>query len=293
MLAERDVIEVSTPLLSQAAVTDPAIESFAVAVGEHERRYLRTSPEFPLKRLLSAGVPDVFELGPVFRNGERGRLHSPEFTLLEWYRQGVTMQGLIDEVVCLLQNVRDRKFASYSVDQYGYYPLFDRVIGHDVRGLNAAELRELAEESGNPPTVEMDTDQWLDFLFSERIQPSFERDSITVVTHYPASQAALAKIDQKDVGTALRFEVFVGNVELANGFEELDDAAEQAARFASDNALREHRGQLAMPIDKRFIQALDHLPACSGVALGFDRLLMLVDDLPSITEAIPVGWLDA
>jgi len=290
---EIDVIEVTTALLSQAAVTDPGIESFTVTVSEKEVRYLRTSPEFSLKRLLGAGTPDVFELGPVFRNGERGSLHNPEFTLLEWYRQGVVMQGLIDEVVTLIQRIRDGKFSQFRVHQHRYYALFDSVTGCNVRGYCAAELKRLAVDLTQPPNIDMDTDQWLDFLFSTLIQPSFDSDTIHVVTHYPASQAALAKIDPDAPDTALRFEVFVGAVELANGFEELNNAAEQAERFARDNVLRDVRGQKQMPVDRRFIQTLDQLPACSGVALGFDRLLMLADDLPSISKALLVGWFEA
>jgi len=290
---DRNVTEVTTPLLSQAGVTDPSIESFQVALNEPEARYLRTSPEFPLKRLLAAGAPDLFELGPVFRDGERGALHNPEFTLLEWYRLGFAMQDLIDEVVALLQTVCDGKFSTFNVHQIRYFELFSQVTDCDVSALDAAALGRLASQTGHAPESEMDVDQWLDFLFSTVVQSSFEADAITVVTHYPASQAALAALDVKAPHTALRFEVFVGSVELANGFEELTDAAEQASRFASDNELRKVRGQRSMPVDTRFLTSLNSLPDCSGVALGFDRLFILSNDLSSISDALPVSWSEA
>ncbi|MFK8030784.1 MAG: EF-P lysine aminoacylase EpmA [Gammaproteobacteria bacterium] len=286
--AERNVLEVNTPLLSQAAVTDPGIESFHVITGGHGR-YLRTSPEFPLKRLLSAGAPDVFELGAVFRDGENGRLHNPEFNLLEWYRIGFEMQDLIDEVVALLRIAGDNTFSGESVQQRTYYDLFQRTFGVDVRQFEAEQLAELAAEHMAIPQGSMDVDQWLDLLFSSIIQPQLDK-GIVVVTHYPASQAALAKLDPVAPDTALRFEVFVGGVELANGFEELNQSSEQAERFESDNRLREFREQKPMPIDTRFLESLDHMPACSGVALGFDRLLMLCFDLQSIDETLALPW---
>ncbi len=289
----RGVLEATTPLLSRAAVTDPAIESFSVTIDDDHTRYLRTSPEFSLKRLLSAGAPDLYELGPVFRNGESGRWHNPEFTLLEWYRLGFNMQRLIDEVVELLKAIRDGKFRHHAVRQVRYYELFQETLGCEVRSLTGDELARIARERTDVPDGTMDVDQWLDFLFSTQVQPRMTDQGIVIVTHYPASQAALARIDADTPDTALRFEVFVNGIELANGFEELNDSREQAQRFSEDNALRKVRGQREMPVDGRFLETLDQLPACSGVALGFDRLLMLVDDLPSITDSLAFPWVDA
>lgn len=289
----RGVLEVTTPLLSRAAVTDPSIESLVVAMQAREPRYLRTSPEFPLKRLLSAGAPDVFELGPVFRDGESGRWHNPEFMLLEWYRRGFGMQQLVDEVVELVQSVSGKKFSEYDLRQMRYYDAFDAVLGVDVREQNGDELERIARRESDVPEGPMDTDQWLDFLFSTQVQPQFPDRTITVVTHYPASQAALARLDPGCCDTALRFEVFVGAVELANGFEELDNEREQAIRFDHDNAVRMRRGQRPMPVDRAFLDSLDQLPECSGVALGFDRLLMLTEELESISKALAIAWDDA
>ena len=290
---QRDVLEATTPLLSQAAVTDPAIESFSVHVDEDQTRYLRTSPEFPLKRLLGAGAPDVFELGPVFRNGEIGRRHNPEFMLLEWYRLGFSMQQLINEVIELLKTVGNGVFSHCAVRQVRYYELFEQALGCDVREMEHGELADLARAHSAVPDGPMDVDQWLDFLFGTSVQSVLSSEEIVVVTHYPASQAALARIDPDSPDTALRFEVFVNGVELANGFEELNDPVEQAARFSVDNRIRTGRGQNPVPVDQRFLAALEQLPDCSGVALGFDRLLMLVHDLPSIHDAIAIPWNDA
>lgn len=285
---ERNVLEVTSPLLSQAAVTEVNIESFGVSVSDAQFRYLRTSPEFSLKRFLSAGAPDLYELGPVFRQGESGRWHNPEFTLLEWYRLGFSMQSLIDEVVALLGAVGDARLQALPVRQLTYYEAIEQAIGADVRSLGSKELSERVAARLPVPEGDMDVDQWLDYAFSALVQPGFDNE-IVVVTHYPATQAALAKL-APDGNTALRFEVFVGAIELANGFEELTDAAEQAARFEQDNRLREQRGLPRRPVDTRFLDALSSLPACSGVALGFDRLLMTTQDIHSMDRALALPW---
>ncbi|MEM7081290.1 MAG: EF-P lysine aminoacylase EpmA [Pseudomonadota bacterium] len=285
-MAANGVLEVVTPVLSAAAVTDPQIESFA-SQSPWGTRYLRTSPEFAHKRLLSQGAPDLFEMGPVFRQAECGNRHNPEFTLLEWYRLGYSMQQLIDEVIELLRRV-DCVSEQAPVEQLRYFDAFERVLGFSVTSLSTQELSDVARQVDGP-VGELDRDQWLDFLFATRVQPTLT-DRTVVITHYPASQAALAKLDAMAPDTALRFEVFVRGLELANGFEELTCAVEQRARFDNDNALRVKRGQSALPIDERFLTSLDTLPPCAGVALGIDRLLMLLDDCTTIDEVLTFGW---
>lgn len=302
--ADRDVTEVHTSVLSQAAISDPAIESFAVDATP--TRYLRTSPEFSLKRLLCAGAPDIYEMGPVFRQGEAGRRHNPEFTLLEWYRHGFSMQNLINEVVDLLRHTglltgnsaADKTSSDVparecdnQVTQTTYADAFQQTIGVDILSCSAHELALIAASLGPAPDAPMDKDQWLDYLFALHIQTAYARLPCWVVTHYPASQAALARLDPDKPDFALRFEVFVGDMEIANGFEELQDAREQAQRFARDNQLREQRGQAVRPVDQRFLKALEMgLPSCSGVALGVDRLMMCLHGGKDIRAGLAWPW---
>lgn len=307
--SERNVLETTTSVLSRAAVTDPAIESFSVPVDaglsgrsttahvglsdSPSQRYLRTSPEFALKRLLVEGAGDVYEIGPVFRQGESGPKHNPEFTLLEWYRCGYSMQQLIDEVAGYLHETASPDFRKLTVRQIRYFDAFEEALGQNVSQCNAQQLKKIAEDLGRPPRVEMDRDQWLDYLMGAHVQPKLANEPLVVLTHYPASQAALASL-ASDGATALRFEVFVSGLELANGFEELLDPHEQRQRFVSDNQLRQARGQATMPIDEAFLGALERgMPACSGVALGIDRWLMCLQDEQNISALLTWPWHDS
>ncbi len=243
-----------------------------------------------MKRLLCAGAPDIFELGPVFRQGESGRWHNPEFTLLEWYRRGYSMQTLITEVLELLTH-SGLAGCENDVQQLTYADAFQQVLDIDVLACDAQSLRKAAASLGAAPDTELDKDQWLEYLFATQVRTAFSDKACWVLTHYPASQAALAKLDPDDPRFALRFEVFVGAMEIANGFQELQDAKEQSARFQKDNDIRAQRGQAVRPIDDNFLGALSKgMPACSGVALGIDRLLMRLHGLSDIRLSLAWPW---
>ena len=278
--SERKVLEVETPLLSAAGNTDTAINSMRVE--STPPRYLRTSPEYPLKRLLAAGVGDVYELGRVFRGGERGQWHNPEFTLLEWYRNGWTYLELADEVVALIRHCGAGRFDDWQVSRITYRDLFLQKTGLDPFHTDTTECASLALERGIH-SGPLDEHQWLDLILTHLIQPALGGERITVVHEYPPEQAALARVMPGSLPVAERFEVYLGETELANGYQELGDAAEQQRRFEHDNRLRAIRGDDAPPIDQHLIMALQHgLPECSGVALGVDRLLMAILQLDRI-----------
>lgn len=246
--ADRDVLEVQTSVLAAHTVTDLNIES--MAVGAHG--YLQTSPEYQLKRLLAAGAPSLYQLGPVFRAGEIGRLHNPEFTLLEWYRLGFDDQALMREVAQLIDQVLGE-------DDYAYHRYGDLVGDLDR----------------NPEELDLALVDALNEL----------GDGRHFITHYPADQAALARLHVDDPTVAARFELVVNGVELANGYYELTDADEQRRRFASDLEKRRLAGKAEPNIDEYFLAALDSgLPDCAGVALGVDRLLMLQQGASSLAE---------
>ena len=293
--AARNVLEVDTPILSCAAATDPAIDSFATAYqgaggAAGQPLYLHSSPEFCMKRLLATGCGPIFQLSHVFRNGESGRRHNPEFMLLEWYRPGFGPDALMDEVDELLAQLlagyldyRRAKRVTYRqwfIDETGLDPWRDTPAA--FRSFAAANLASVPE---NMPDHERDP--WLYLLLTHWLEPRLDADAL-FVHDYPASQASLARIRHQPLPVAERFELYLRGVELANGFHELGDSREQAQRFAHDNNLRQAAGQAPMPPDQRLIAALGHgLPDSSGVALGFDRLVMLAAGLTDIDSAMP------
>jgi lysyl-tRNA synthetase class 2 len=288
--AERGVLEVETPILSRAANTDPNIESFSTSFSGHadagpRERWLRTSSEFAQKRLLATGVGDNFELGRVFRNGETGRRHNPEFTMLEWYRVGWDLRRLIDETVELAQAALALAGKRAEVHKTTYRDLFIAALGLDPAVAGEDELR-IALGDVRVDAQGLSRDDWLDLLLTHRIQPVFAATRITVIYDYPASQCALAKIRDDDPPVAERFELYVGTQELANGYHELTDGAEQRARFVRDNVRRRARGLRELPIDENLLAALGAgLPDCAGVALGIERLLMAMigtDDIRAV-----------
>jgi len=296
--AERDVLEIETPILSAAGNTDPNIESFTTRFSGHvdagaPLRWLRTSSEFPQKRLLAAGIGDCYELGRVFRNGEAGRRHNPEFTMLEWYRVGWDHLRLIDETVELVRAALALVGKSAEVQKYTYRELFRTALNLDPFAASDAELQAALGD------VQIDAhglwrDDWLDLLLTHRIQPTFPVDRITVISDYPATQCALAKIRADDSPVAERFELYVGVQELANGYHELTDAAEQRARFERDNARRRQRGLIEVPIDARLLAALEQgMPDCAGVALGVERLLMAMLGTDDIRDVLAFAFADA
>jgi lysyl-tRNA synthetase class 2 len=273
--AERGVLEVETPILSAAGNSDPNIESFRLhfsRAGESQR-WLRTSPEFPLKRLVAAGIGSCYELGRVFRHGEVGRLHNPEFTMLEWYRVGWTHHQLMDECAELVKDALRLAGRSASIRECSFRQLYQDHFGIDPLTASEAELRAplaLFDIRGDG----LSRDDWLDLLMTHLIQPSFPDNRILLVYDYPKSQAALARIRQGDVPVAERFELYLGPIELANGYHELNDVEEQRQRFERDLSRRSKRGAVSPPLDEHLLAALPSLPDCAGVALGVDRLLL-------------------
>jgi lysyl-tRNA synthetase class 2 len=295
--AERNVLEVETPILSAAGNTDPNIESFSASFSGHvdagaRERWLRTSPEFPLKRLLAAGVGDCYELGRVFRNGEAGGRHNPEFSMLEWYRLGWDHHRLMEETIALVEAALAMVGRRAEVVIEGYRQLFLDELGIDPIHASIDALREPLTAYGIDGQG-LTRDDWLDLLITHRLQPAFPRDRITVIHDYPASQCALAKIRPGDPPLAERFELYLGQHELANGYHELNDAAEQAQRFERDNAVRRERGQREMPIDRHLLAVLDAMPDCAGVALGIERLLMCLADTDAIADVLAIPFAGA
>lgn len=281
----RGLLEVETPMLVGAAVTDTHLESVPARVGERTM-HLHTSPEYAMKRLLAAGSGDIWQLCRVARGDERSRLHNPEFTLLEWYRCGWPVAQLIEEVAALLDALCVRSGgARRPLVVQRYADAFRDLFGVDPLTASDAVLGDLARDAG----LEGDAarDDLLDFLVGAKLGPTLGRGEWLALTHWPASQAALARLDPADPRTALRFEVYADGIELANGFEELADAREQAARFSADNAARRSRGLPEHAADRRLLAALAAgLPPCSGVAVGFDRAVMVATGARSIDEVI-------
>lgn len=288
--AARGVLEVETPILSAAGNTEPNIDSFHTGFDGHvdagpRRRWLRTSPEYPLKRLLAAGVGDCYELGRVFRNGEAGGRHNPEFTMLEWYRVGWDHHRLIDETVALVRQALTLVEREAELQVLSYRELFVAALGLDPFEAGDEALRApLADVAIDGSGLVRD--DWLDLLMTHRIQPFFPADRITVVHDWPATQAALAKVRPGEPPLAERFELYLGSVELANGYHELNDAAEQRRRFERDLAVRRGRGSVLPPLDERLLDALPAMPDCAGVAVGVDRLLMALRGTPRIADVL-------
>lgn len=238
------------------------------------KKYLRTSPEYAMKRLLAAGHGDIYELGRVFRAGEAGRYHNPEFTLLEWYRIGWQYLDLADEVIELIRHCGHGQFDQWPVNRVTYRTLFQQETGLDPLNCEESDLESCALERGIQAGP-MNHQEWLDLVLSQVIQPALPGETFTVLHEFPPEQAALARIRGGDTAVAERFEVFLGQMELANGYQELTDADEQLLRFQRESKMASGRGEETVPIDKNLVSALRHgLPECSGVALGVDRLLM-------------------
>jgi lysyl-tRNA synthetase class 2 len=294
---ERGVLEVETPMLSAAGNTDPNIQSFHTNFSGHvdagaRERWLRTSPEFPLKRLLAAGVGDCYELGRVFRNGEAGGRHNPEFTMMEWYRVGWDHNRLAREVIDLLERLLLGAGRTFEIVETTYRGLFHDALGVDAL-LDPVEVLKKPLADANISSEGLERDDWLDLLLTHRIQPEFPRDRVTIVSEFPASQCALARIRKSDPPVAERFEAYVGRYEVANGYHELNDAAEQRARFEGDNAKRRQRGDAEVPMDERLLAVLGDMPACAGVALGIERLLMVLADTDAIADVLTFPFSEA
>ncbi len=285
------VLEVQTPLLSGAAVSEPQIESIAAQPQQGPAMYLQTSPEFPMKRLLAAGIGDCYQICPVFRDGECGRHHNPEFTMIEWYRVGFGVKSMLDDVDGMLRATIGEIKRLPPTRDVSYRDAVLDACGVDCRTAGARDIEAVLRDRGVAPiaAADQDRDAWLDLLMATVVGPGLGRGGPVFVRDYPASQAALARLRDDGDGwpVAERFELYLGGIELANGFHELGDALEQRLRFKQDLEKRRQRGQHLAPLDERFLLALEAgLPDCAGVALGFDRLVMAALGLSSISEAM-------
>lgn len=288
-LDRRDCLEVDTPLLCSYGVTDPAIEPLIVGSGAAPGlpRLLQSSPEFAMKRLLASGSGAIYQLGRAFRDGEVGARHNPEFTLLEWYRPGWTLDELIDETVALVGEV----LAQPDCERFSYRDLFITCLQLDPHTASTDELADAARRHLDLGDLSLERDGWLDLLMSHLIEPQLP-SGLVVVRDYPPSQAALACVTDRDgFPVAERFELYADGLELANGYQELLDADALAQRAEEDNARRRAAGQGERSLDPRLLAAMRHgLPACSGVALGVDRLLMRRLGLACIDAVLPFSW---
>jgi lysyl-tRNA synthetase class 2 len=293
--ANRGVLEVETPVLSRAGNSDPNIASFALEFsgrtdGAPRTRWLRTSPEFALKRMLAAGIGDCYELGRVFRDGEAGGRHNPEFTMLEWYRLGWDHQQLIDETGELINAALALVDRRAPLVRIAWRDLYRQRLALDPITASDAELQQALGAVRIDPEG-LTRDDWLDLLLTHRLQPHFPADGLLAVFDYPASQAALARVRPGNPPLAERFELYLGPLELANGYHELLDADEQRTRFERDLVVREARSAPRPPIDERLLGAMQSgLPACAGVALGVDRLLMAMLGTSRIADVLAFAF---
>ncbi len=299
-------LEVETPVLSQEIVVDAWLEPYLLEGKRDSPRYLQTSPEAHMKRLLAAGAGPIFQLSRVMRTGESGRLHNPEYTMLEWYKPGDTHLDQIAFVEQLLRQITtmgDRRLKSgASFDRLRYDEAFEQFAGTKVLHLCAAGLKDLANARKVPIPESMrkiqnspgEKDRWLNLLLAELVEPEMAKQGVLFLYDYPASQAALAKIckgKNREPDVAERFELYVDGVEICNGYNELTDTVELERRFAEQNAIRSFEGLPELPLPKRLLTAMRHgLPECAGVALGVDRLIMLLAGAESIDEVIPFPW---
>lgn len=291
--SEREVLEVNTPCVVQYPVSDLHIES--VPLHTRMPHYLRTSPESSHKWLLAQGVGDLYEMGPVFRAGELGAHHQPEFSLLEWYRLGMDWRDLALEVTELINAMAIDLHTPWPVEWLTWTEACQQQLGSSLDQADPRALLDLLpnDQRAQAADAKWSGEQVIDYLFATQVQANFSPDCITIVHDYPAAQAALAELCT-DPRYAKRFEVFIGAVELANGYQELTDAQEQRARFEADQRARLEQGLSVGAIDQRLLSALEHgLPQCSGVALGVDRLIMVLLDLGTIDETLSIGLDDA
>jgi lysyl-tRNA synthetase class 2 len=294
--SERGVLEVETPCLSAAATPDPTLFSFTTRYTgplfpRGQTLYLHTSPEFPMKRLLAAGSGSIYQICRVFRDGEAGRVHNPEFTLLEWYRTDFDSIQLMTEVDALVRQLLDEHLTLAPSEKLSYREAFQQHVDLDPHTATTQDFAQAARahEIHAPPEMlkHHDVAIWRDLLLTHLIEPKLGRGRLTFLYDYPASQASLARVRPGNPPLAERFELYLNGIELANGFHELADASEQRTRFERQLHARQVTGQPMVALDENLLAALANgLPNCSGVALGFDRLVMLASDARTIGEAI-------
>ncbi len=283
----RGVLEVETPSLSHAANPDPHLQTLVVGDGAAPY-YLNTSPEFAMKRLLAAGSGDIYQICHVFRQGEAGRRHNPEFTLLEWYRLGFDHWQLMAEVAELLQSLLGEDVVLAEPSYMAYAEAFIQHAGLDPLSASVADYQATARDFGLEGLEgEEDPAILQDWLFSHRVQPQLGQGGLCFVHGYPAAQAALARLEPDNPALSRRFEVYYQGLELGNGFHELSDAEEQRRRFVQQNQRRRQQGQTELPLDESLLAALAAgLPDCAGVAIGLDRLLMVLLGKSHVAEVL-------
>ncbi|APV34709.1 EF-P lysine aminoacylase EpmA [Acinetobacter soli] len=289
--AQRNVMEVETPIVSQAGVTDVHLASVQVQrhiEGRVQQQYLQTSPEFAMKRLLAAGSGAIYQICKVFRDDEHGRKHNSEFTMLEWYRPGLDLRELMHETAALLNVCLAHRFDEIRPLVLSYKHAFqDRL---DINPLQAtlAQLKQTAQRVGLTLDLGDDRLAYMDLLFSHFVEPSLGFDTPIFLTDFPPEMASLAKVrlDEDGEEVAARFEVYIEGLELANAYDELLDASVLRARFEADNQERDKLGLQVMPLDENLLAALAHMPECSGIALGIDRLLMVATQKLNIEQVI-------
>ncbi len=290
---QRKVLEVETPLLCHATGTDPQLDffsSFYHCIPDKKEIYLQTSPEFAMKRLLASGSGCIYQICKAFRNGESGRLHNPEFSILEWYRVDYSLQQLMEETIELVSHVLEEDDLAEKTEKFNYQQLFKELTG--LNALHFCPKSYIAYAENNVLTdaisiCENDHSMWLDFIFSHKIQPVLAQYPLCIVHSYPAIQSSLARINAENPAIADRFEVFIKGIEIGNGFQELTDRQEQELRFDQENKTRTQKGLVAVDKDNFFLDALGAgLPDCSGIALGLDRLLMIMANAQSLEEVM-------
>ena len=289
----RGFLEVETPILSADVVVDRHLDPFYTTLAadprqpsEGRRLWLQTSPEFHMKRLMAAGGEAIYQITRVFRNGEVGQRHNPEFTMLEWYRRGDDLAAGMQ----FLSDLADACLHRGAAEQISYSEAFAEHVGVNPLEASSAQLRDVATEQGIafPDSIGLDDhDVWLDVLWTDRVEPNLGVQRPTIVYAYPASQASLARLSANDPRTAERFELYVRGIELANGYHELLDAAVLEGRSAAANQQRVADGKAQLPEQSRLVVAMRQgLPPCAGVAMGFDRLVMAVAGAASISDVI-------
>lgn len=293
--AERQVLEVETPILSQAAVTDVHLASVQAQrhiAGKLTANYLQTSPEFAMKRLLAGGSGAIYQICKVFRDDEHGRKHNSEFSMLEWYRPDFSLRDLMLETADLLQVCLQQRFGEIRPAVISYKHAFQDRLDINPLQANDEDLKHCAKRVGLDIDLDIDLGNdrlaYMDLLFSHFVEPTLGFDTPIFLTDFPPEMASLAKIKQDEDGesVAARFEVYIEGLELANAYDELADADALRQRFLADNQQRQNLGLPIMPIDERLLAALPHLPPCAGIALGLDRLLMIAMNRLQLQQVI-------
>jgi len=290
----REVLEVDTPALGRYAASDPQIDGHRITSSGGRTLYLQTSPESHMKRLLADGYPDIYSICRVFRDGETGRLHQPEFTMVEWYRHDFGLYAMAAETVAFIADSLGKP-ALRDVDTFDYVAAFEEFASINPLTATAEVMADAADADADlRKSLGDNRDAWLDLLLSTCVAPHFSSDGLTVLRHFPASQAALARNCPDDDSVADRFEVFFGPIELANGFVELTDAAEQRRRMKADLEKRRASDRPPVAMDEALLAALESgLPSCAGVAVGLERLLMIAADRDDIRDVVTFAFDDS